>query len=72
MQLAADKIWQRDSGTPWSRLGGLLLAAMGVDIALARGSVVFTIGRDAGGGDLLMVAEKTISSIKRLREMSPL
>lgn len=49
-----------------------VLDAMGVGEALARGSVVFTLGRDAREGGVKKVAEKTVSSIKRLREMSPL
>lgn len=49
-----------------------VLAAMGVGTALARGSLVFTIGRDGSEDDIVKTARKTISSIKRLREISPL
>jgi len=49
-----------------------VLAAMGVDTTLSRGSLVFTIGRDVSADDIVETARTTVLSIKRLREMSPL
>jgi cysteine desulfurase len=49
-----------------------VLEAIGVDAVLARGAVAFTIGRDAREADVEETAAAVISSVARLREMSPL
>jgi cysteine desulfurase len=48
-----------------------VLEAMGLDTVLARGSVVFTLGRDAQADRVGKVTDVVKSSIKRLRELSP-
>lgn len=49
-----------------------VLGAIGVDAVLARGAIAFTIGRDATEADVDAAAAAVISSVTRLREMSPL
>jgi cysteine desulfurase len=49
-----------------------VLEAIGVDAMLARGAIAFTIGRDAREADVNETAAAVITSVARLREMSPL
>lgn len=48
-----------------------VLEAMGVDTAHAHGSLAVSLGLDAGEDDVKTVERILISSVKRLREMSP-
>jgi cysteine desulfurase len=48
-----------------------VLEAMGIDATLARGSLVFTLGRDADASQVGNVLEAVKTSIKRLRDLSP-
>ncbi len=49
-----------------------VLLAMGVDAALAQGSIVFSLGIDNNEADIEYIIEKFPPIIARLREMSPL
>ncbi|MBU0579712.1 MAG: cysteine desulfurase [Candidatus Margulisbacteria bacterium] len=49
-----------------------VLLAMGVDAALAQGSIVFSLGIENTEEDIDYIIEKFQPIIKRLREMSPL
>lgn len=48
-----------------------VLEAMGIDATLARGSLVFTLGRDTDASQVGNVLEAVKTSIKRLRDLSP-
>lgn len=48
-----------------------VLEAMGLETVLARGSLVFTLGRDLQADQISHVTDVVKSSIKRLRELSP-
>lgn len=49
-----------------------VLTALGIDIAMAQGSLVFTLGRDNTLEDVDYVADKLPPIVERLRAMSPL
>ncbi len=49
-----------------------VLTAIGVDVALAQGSLVFTLGRDNTVEDIDDVANALPAIVRRLRAMSPL
>jgi len=48
-----------------------VLSAMGVEAALAQGSVRFSLGRENTLEDILFTVETLVPVVKRLREMSP-
>jgi cysteine desulfurase len=48
-----------------------VLEAMGIDTTLARGSLVFTLGREAESTQITDVLDAVKTSIKRLRDLSP-
>lgn len=48
-----------------------VLSAMGVEAALAQGSVRFSLGRENTLEDILFTVDALIPVVKRLREMSP-
>jgi cysteine desulfurase len=49
-----------------------VLTALGIDIAVAQGSLVFTLGRDNTLEDVDYIADKLPPIVERLRAMSPL
>jgi cysteine desulfurase len=49
-----------------------VLTAMGVDIALAQGSLLFSLGRDSTAEDVDYVLDLLPPIVERLRKMSPL
>jgi cysteine desulfurase len=49
-----------------------VMLAMGVDTAVAQGSILFTLGKDNTGQEVDKVIEVTPGIIQRLRDMSPL
>jgi cysteine desulfurase len=49
-----------------------VLEAMGVETALARGSIVLALGRDAESQQVAEVLDVLKTSIKRLRDLSPI
>jgi cysteine desulfurase len=48
-----------------------VLEAMGIDTTLARGSLVFTLGRNAESSQITIVLDAVKTAIKRLRDLSP-
>jgi cysteine desulfurase len=48
-----------------------VLEAMGVDTTLARGSLVFTLGRDTRPDQVSEVVEAVRVAVRRLRDLSP-
>jgi cysteine desulfurase len=49
-----------------------VLTAMGVDVALAQGSLLFSLGRDSSAEDVDYVLDLLPPIVERLRKMSPL
>jgi cysteine desulfurase len=49
-----------------------VLLALGIDHALAQGSIVFTLGRDNNDSDIATLIAKLPPIVDRLRQMSPL
>jgi cysteine desulfurase len=49
-----------------------VLTAMGVDVALAQGSLLFSLGRDSTAEDVDYVLDLLPPIVERLRKMSPL
>jgi len=49
-----------------------VLSAMGVEETLARGSLIISLGRDAGEEAVRRIADLTVKSVRRLRELSPI
>jgi cysteine desulfurase len=49
-----------------------VITAIGVDAALAQGTVLFSLGRDTAEDDIAHILEKLPPIVERLREMSPL